>query len=272
MLPETVASYEHLCKSSAMNISLLINRDLASHIALGRLIGLLGEHRLSIFISEKVGRDHSLPQPLMALAEFEKQLVATSSQSFDSLASQANCQLQGFADIGSKVNSPEAVARIQAAAPDVILSIRFGLILREPVIAIPRHGVINLHSGVLPDYRGVMASFRAMINGEAQIGSTLHFIQDAGVDTGDILSIAKIPLNPQQSYLLNVLNLYDAGCQQLARAVQQLDQGADLQAQPQQGDGGYYSFPSEQQLAEFAALGYQLFDSAEIEQIRALQG
>jgi len=208
----------------------------------------------------------------MALAEFEKQLVATSSQSFDSLARKANCQLQGFADIGSKVNSPEAVARIQATEPDIILSIRFGLILREPVIAIPRHGVINLHSGVLPNYRGVMASFRAMINGEAQIGSTLHFIQDAGVDTGDILSIAKIPLNPQQSYLLNVLNLYSAGCQQLASAVQQLDSGIELIAQPQQGDARYYSFPSEQQLAEFAALGYQLFDPAEIEAIRALQG
>ena len=272
MLPETVASYEHLCKSSAMNITLLINRDLASHIALGRLLGPLSQHRLSIFISEKVGRDHSLPQPLMALAQFEKQRIAASPRSFDSLASQANCQLQGFADIAGRVNSPEGVARIQATAPDVILSIRFGLILREPVIAIPRHGVINLHSGVLPDYRGVMASFRAMVNGEAEIGSTLHFIQDSGVDTGDILSIAKIPLNPEQSYLLNVLNLYDAGCQQLASAVQQLDSGAGLIAQPQQGQPGYYSFPDEAQLAAFAALGYQLFDTAEIVHIRALQG
>jgi len=271
MLPETVASYEYLCKSSAMNITLLINRDLASHIALSRLLNLLSEHRLSIFISEKVGPDHSLPQPLMDLAAHEKQLIS-SSHSFDSLASQANCQLQGFADLGGQVNGQEAVARIQATEPDVILSIRFGMILREPVIAIPRYGVINLHSGVLPDYRGVMASFWAMVNGESQVGSTLHFIQDSGVDSGDILSIAKIPLNREQSYLLNVLNLYDAGCQQLAHAVQQLDAGADLSAQPQQGQAKYYSFPGDEQLAEFAALGYQLFDTAEIEQIRALQG
>ena len=51
----------------------------------------------------------------------------------------------------------------------------------------------------------------------------LHFIQDSGVDTGDILSIARIPLNTRQSYLLNVLNLYTAGCDQLASAVRQLD-------------------------------------------------
>jgi|SaaInlLV_10m_DNA_1039704.scaffolds.fasta_scaffold00027_17 methionyl-tRNA formyltransferase len=271
MLPETVASYEHLCKSSAMNISLLTNRDLASHIVLSRLIGLLSGHRLSIFISEKVGRDQSLPQPLMALAEFEKQLIAASPHSFDSLARQAGCRLQGFADIDNRVNGTQGIERIKATEPDVILSIRFGLIIREPIIAIPKYGVINLHSGLLPDYRGVMASFRAMVNGDAEIGSTLHYIQDGGVDTGDILSIARAPLNPEQSYLLNVLSLYTAGCRQMAFAVQQLDSDISLRAQPQQGQANYYSFPTDLELEEFFALGYQLFNPAEIEQIRALQ-
>ena len=78
------------------------------------------------------------------------------------------------------------------------------------------------------------------------------------------LAIYHGPKTGHYSTVVGQYNLYDAGCQQLARAVQQLDQGADLQAQPQQGDAGYYSFPSEQQLAEFAALGYQLFASAEI--------
>lgn len=254
-----------------MNITVLTNRDLASHIALSRLSDLLSGHRLSIFISEKVGQDHSLPEPLMALGTFEKEIIAASSHSFDDLAARANCKLQGFADISNKVNGPEGIARIQATEPDLILSIRFGLIIRESVIAIPRHGVINLHSGILPDYRGVMASFRAMLNGDTQIGSTIHFIQDSGVDTGDILSIAKIPLATQQSYLFNVLNLYTSGCDQLASAVQQLDSGAVFQAQPQQGKPDYYTFPTEQELAAFFAMGYQLFDASEIQAIRALQ-
>ena len=149
MLPETVASYEHLCKSSAMNISLLTNRDLASHIVLSRLIGLLSGHRLSIFISEKVGRDQSLPQPLMALAEFEKQLIAASPHSFDSLARQAGCRLQGFADIDNRVNGTQGIERIKATKPDVILSIRFGLIIREPIIAIPKYGRPSTSTRVL---------------------------------------------------------------------------------------------------------------------------
>jgi methionyl-tRNA formyltransferase len=255
-----------------MNITVLTNRDLASHIALSRLIHLLRAHRLSVFISEKVGRDLRLPEPLMALAAFEKKVIAASPHSFDDLASKANCKLQGFADIGHKVNGPEGIARIQATQPDVILSIRFGLIIHEPIIEIPRYGVINLHSGVLPDYRGVMASFRAMINGDTDIGSTMHFIQDSGVDTGDILSIVRIPLNTRQSYLLNVLNLYTAGCDQLASAVRQLESGAALKAQPQNGEPDYYTFPTDQELAAFFAMGHQLFDPSEIRLIKQLQG
>ena len=58
-----------------MNITILTNRDLASHIALGRLVKLLDNHSLTIFMSEKVGKDHSLPDPIMALGAFEKDLI-----------------------------------------------------------------------------------------------------------------------------------------------------------------------------------------------------
>jgi methionyl-tRNA formyltransferase len=272
MLPETVASYEYFWETKAMNITVLTNRDLASHISLTRLVDKLNGHKLSIFISEKVGGDHSLPEPIMALAAFEKKVIGASSTSFEDLAAKVGCPLQSFGDIGAKVNGPEGIARIKATEPDVILSIRFGLIIREEVISIPKHGVINLHSGVLPNYRGVMATFRAMVNGDAEIGSTVHIIQDSGVDTGDILSIAKIPLQPKISYLLNVLNLYTFGCDQLIDAVRRLDAGETLAARPQQGAPDYFTFPDQQQLQAFFAQGYQLFDPAEIEAIAVLQG
>jgi methionyl-tRNA formyltransferase len=243
-----------------MNITLLTNRDLPSHLALSRLIGALSHHKLSIFISEKVGADHRLPQPLMDLAAFEKKVLADGRPSFDDLAACAGCTLQGFSDIGNRVNGPEGIARLQATEPDLIISLRFGLIIRDAVIAIPKHGVINLHSGLLPDYRGVMATFRAMLDGESEIGSTLHFIQDAGVDTGDIISLLPIPVATDKSYLFNVLNLYAGGCDQIIEAVAAIAAGQPLDARPQQGRAGYYSFPSEEQLAEFFALGYSLFE------------
>lgn len=246
-----------------MNITILTNRDLASHIALTRLVKALVDHQLSIFISEKVGADHQLPAPLMELAAFEKHQLATAEHSFDDLAKQVGCELQGFADIGNKVNGPEGLARIQASQPDLIISVRFGLIIRDEVIAIPQYGVINLHSGVLPSYRGVMATFRVMLNKASEIGSTLHFIQDSGVDTGDIISIARRPLATDRSYLFNVLSLYEAGCEQIIQAVaaiQTNQAGPPINRESQQGKAAYYSFPSDDELDAFFALGYRLFD------------
>ena len=71
-----------------------------------------------------------------------------------------------------------------------------------------------------------------------------------------------------------MLNLYTAGCDQLASAVRQLESGAALQAQaqPQTGEPGYYTFPTDQELAAFFGMGHRLFDPAEIDLIKELQG
>ena len=254
-----------------MNITLLTNRDLASHLALSRLVSQLSDHNLTIFMSEKVGKQQYLPPPLLALAEFEQGIITASDHSFDDLAAQAGCSIQGFADIDNRVNSPEGLARIEATEPDLILSIRFGLIIKEQVISLPTYGVINLHSGLLPEYRGVMATFRAMLDHRDEIGSTLHFIQNSGIDNGDILSIAKIPLNLQCSYLLNTLRLYSAGCEQIVDAVTGLQQGDELRAHPQLGEASYYSFPDAPTLKTFFDRGYQLFDASELNVIKQLQ-
>jgi methionyl-tRNA formyltransferase len=246
-----------------MNITILTNRDLASHIALSRLVKELVGHQLAIFLSEKVGGDQQLPQALVELASFEKILLEDGRPSFDQLAAAAGCRIQGFSDIGNQVNSPAGIARIQASEPELIISLRFGLIIRDAVIAIPRHGVINLHSGLLPDYRGVMATFRAMLNGDSEIASTLHFIQDSGVDTGDIISILPIPVAAEKSYLFNVLNLYAGGCEQILQAVAAIDAGQSLATQSQRGSAGYFSFPAEQELQVFFTRGQRLFDSAD---------
>jgi methionyl-tRNA formyltransferase len=253
-----------------MNITILTNRDLASHIALSRLAKELAGHRLAIFLSEKVGGDQQLPQALIELADFEKSLLEDGRPSFDQLAAAAGCSIQGFSDIGNQVNSAAGIARIQATEPELIISLRFGLIIREKLIAIPTYGVINLHSGLLPDYRGVMATFRAMLNSDSEIASTLHFIEDSGVDTGDIISTLPIPLMADKSYLFNVLNLYAGGCQQILQAVAAIAAGQPLTAQTQQGPAGYFSFPTEADLAAFFASGQRLFERADAKWINTL--
>ena len=119
-------------------------------------------------------------------------------------------------------NSPSGIALLKSANPDLIVSIRYGRILKQSAIDTPRLGVLNLHSGKLPQYRGVMATFRALLAGDAELFSTLHWIDDETIDTGRIISIQGVPTDPDGCYLSNTLNLYPSGCRALLEAIDTL--------------------------------------------------
>ena len=144
------------------------------------------------------------------------------------------------------------------------MRVRYGGILREQAIALPRLGVINLHSGLLPDYRGVMATFRAMLNGEQEIGTTLHYISDPGIDTGDIIGTTSLTVDPQHSYLWHVLQLYPTACDRLFACVRQLAAGQTVDVRPQPAGGNYFSFPNDDDLQAFHKRGLKLYDIGEI--------
>ena len=128
-------------------------------------------------------------------------------------------------------NSPSGIALLKSANPDLIVSIRYGRILKQSAIDIPhRLGVLNLHSGKLPQYRGVMATFRALLAGDAELFSTLHWIDDETIDTGRIISIQGVPTDPDGCYLSNTLNLYPSGCRALLDAINTLHAQESLEA------------------------------------------
>jgi len=254
-----------------LNITVLANRDLASNFALNRLIPALAkEHRLHVFLSSHVGSNAMAPPELQQLKFFEQSLFSellfpalenatgkAGLYSFDQLALIAG--VPTF-QILNKINSEQGLAALAASSPDLVLSIRYGGILRDEAIAIPQRGVLNLHSGLLPGYRGVMATFYAMMNGESKIGMTLHTICDAGIDTGDIIGCTRMDLDLRHSYLWNVLQLYPAGVDLMLASVATISAGESLSCQPQVGDGNYYSFPDEEQLAHFGEKGLRLYD------------
>ena len=115
-------------------------------------------------------------------------------------------------------NSPSGIASLKSTNPDLIVSIRYGHILKQSAIDIPHLGVLNLHSGKLPQYRGVMATFRALLAGDAALFSTLHWIDDETIDTVRIFRIQCIPTDQDGCYLSNTLNLYPAA-QALLEAI-----------------------------------------------------
>lgn len=149
------------------------------------------------------------------------------------------------------VNDPAFVDEIKNDE-DVILgiSIRCFQIFKPPVIDTfnERKGLLNIHPGILPEYRGVMSTARAMAV-EDDIGWTLHKV-DSGIDTGRILSqTAKKPLSG--SSLEETIKMAPLGVKSIMRAIEELASGNVLKGYPQaEGHGNYFTYPTKEELRE----------------------
>ncbi len=92
------------------------------------------------------------------------------------------------------INSDEAYEAIAAHAPDVIVVVAYGQLLKKRLLDIPKHGCINIHASLLPILRGAAPINWSIVNGDAQTGVTTMYM-DVGMDTGDILLKSEIDID-----------------------------------------------------------------------------
>lgn len=244
--------------TSHMRIVLLGHEDIASLYALNRVVALAPGHEYQVFWSGDLAPSGVACPELGELAALDRSMFT------DFLAAPSTASAFGVATPLPKPNSTEGLTVLRAAAPELVVSIRYRRILREDSIRIPELGVLNLHSGILPDYRGVMATFWAMLNREASIGSTLHRIVDSGIDTGPVVAISRRPADYTQTYLWNVLSLYADGAAAVADSIEALARGDDVPGTIQpSGAGAYYSAPGPGDVRAFLAAGLRLADDAD---------
>ena len=94
----------------------------------------------------------------------------------------------------------EAFANLLAEInPDLIVVVAYGKILPGSVLDYPKYGCINLHVSLLPKYRGAAPMQRAIMCGESETGVTIMHMAD-GVDTGDIIDVAKFPISDTDDF------------------------------------------------------------------------
>jgi methionyl-tRNA formyltransferase len=87
----------------------------------------------------------------------------------------------------------QARALLEAAAADAMVVAAYGLILPQWVLDLPRLGCLNIHGSVLPRWRGAAPIHRAIEAGDAETGITIMQM-DAGLDTGDMLLVERVPI------------------------------------------------------------------------------
>jgi methionyl-tRNA formyltransferase len=144
------------------------------------------------------------------------------------------------------VNHPKVEAFIRDRQPDIIISAFFNRILKPNIISIPEHGVLNIHPGWLPAYKGVMNYFWVLKNDEASAGVTLHWINE-GIDTGDIISRRRfaVPHDATQHQVLVKAAVIGGWLARLA--ARKLSRGQTLPVIGQEGlESTYYGMPDGQ--------------------------
>lgn len=121
------------------------------------------------------------------------------------------------------LNQPVAVEALRQLNADlgVVIGTR---ILKPAIFSVPRLGCINLHKGAVPDYRGMPPGFWEIYDGAKTAGVTIHFV-DAGLDTGDIVGTAEIPIHPLETPDTLKTKLDIEGARLLAETVSAISDG-----------------------------------------------
>ena len=87
-----------------------------------------------------------------------------------------------------KLKDEELIKRIKEIDPDLIVVVAYGKIIPREIIDIPKYGIINVHSSLLPKYRGASPIHSAILNGDTETGVSIMYIEE-GLDTGDVINM-----------------------------------------------------------------------------------
>ena len=93
----------------------------------------------------------------------------------------------------------EFAAQLAEIDPELIIVVAYGKILPANVLEYPKHGCINVHGSLLPAYRGAAPMQRAIMDGCATTGITTMYMAQ-GLDTGDMLLKAELPILPEDNF------------------------------------------------------------------------
>lgn len=154
----------------------------------------------------------------------------------------------------SNINDEASLAQLRAWKADLIISTNFSHYIGQRVCKLASHGTWNLHKSLLPHYRGMAPSFYALLNGEKQVGATLHKVVQ-GFDTGDILCQVEVPISHEDSVHTLNQKTSDFGGKMLAEYIDKVDL-TSIALTPQVSDRWpNYSYPSRLDIKVFRRMG-----------------
>src|SRR3984957_14250500 len=93
----------------------------------------------------------------------------------------------------ARARDEKFIGELRELKPDLIVVVAYGQILPQSILDLPKFGCVNVHTSLLPKYRGASPIQSAILNGEVETGVTIMKM-DAGLDTGEIISQSCTPI------------------------------------------------------------------------------
>lgn len=131
------------------------------------------------------------------------------------------------------------LAQLRARSPDLIVVAAYGQILPNAILDLPRYHCINVHTSLLPRYRGAAPIQWAILNGDPETGVTIMQVEPT-LDTGPMLSREVTPIRTDDNAQTLHDRLADLGAGLLVRTIPDYVEGR-ITPQPQPADGASYA-------------------------------
>jgi methionyl-tRNA formyltransferase len=123
-----------------------------------------------------------------------------------------------------KIGTAASIAQLRYLKPDLIVVAAYGQILTKEVLELPKRGCLNIHTSLLPKYRGASPIHAAVAAGEKESGVTIMWM-DEGLDTGDILLQEKVTLRRRETSETLHDRLAKMAPDALLKAISQIEAG-----------------------------------------------
>ncbi len=123
-----------------------------------------------------------------------------------------------------KMKDGTALAIVQELKPELIVVAAYGRILPEEILQAAPYGAINVHSSILPKYRGAAPINWAILNGETVTGDTIMYMAKE-LDAGDIIRCAETAIDPDEDAQELTARLAELGAKTLVDVVADMSRG-----------------------------------------------
>ena len=159
-----------------------------------------------------------------------------------------------------KLRDGEALRLVEELAPELIVVAAYGRILPEDILNTPPYGSINVHSSILPKYRGAAPINWAILNGDSVTGVTIMYMAKE-LDAGDVILCRETAIDPDEDTQMLTARLAALGADALAEAVERLHDGTAVRT-PQDHSAYTYAPMLDRSLSplDFSRSARQLHD------------